>query len=173
MNPYPEKSKMDFDAVIQNKIVNREQLRRMIAVWRMKSKRIVFTNGCFDLLHPGHLHLLHKARSFGDILIAGLNSDSSVSKLKPGRPFMNELSRSKMIASLEVVDAVILFAEETPGLLIDLILPDVLVKGSDYKTEDVIGKQTVESHGGTVELIDLLPGFSTSSLIEKIRGATK
>jgi rfaE bifunctional protein nucleotidyltransferase chain/domain len=173
MNPFPEKSKMNFDEVIQNKILNIDSLQKMIAVWRFLSKKIVFTNGCFDLLHQGHIHLLNTARSFGDVLIVGLNTDASVSRIKPGRPVQDEQSRLRLMASMEVVDAVILFEEETPQELIEKILPDVLVKGGDYKLEDVVGKNPVEKHGGKVELVQLEEGFSTSNLIEKIRSMKK
>jgi len=161
---------MNFNEVIQKKIMNTESLRKMISVWRFFGKKIVFTNGCFDLLHHGHLHLLNTARSFGDVLIVGLNSDSSVSKLKPGRPVQDEQSRTDLMASLEVVDAVILFEEETPEKLIEKILPDVLVKGGDYKPEDVVGRKIIEQYGGRIEIVPLLKGFSTSNLIEKVRG---
>ena len=173
MNPLSEKSKMHFDEVIQNKIMNIQSLQKMIAVWRFLSKKIVFTNGCFDLLHQGHIYLLNTARSFGDVLIVGLNSDASVSRIKPGRPVQDEQSRTRLMASLEVVDAVILFGEETPKELIEKILPDVLVKGGDYKLEDVVGRTSVEKHGGKVELVPLEEGFSTSGLIAKIRNMKK
>lgn len=164
---------MDFDQLIQKKIITIETLLHRIMMWRFFGKKIVFTNGCFDLLHPGHIHLLNTARSFGDILVVGLNSDVSVSKIKPGRPVQDEQSRAILVASLEVVDAVILFGEETPEHLVEKILPDVLVKGSDYKPEDVIGRKTVEQQGGKVVLVTLQKGFSTSSLIGKIRGEKK
>lgn len=160
---------MNFDKLIQKKIMTIELLLHRITMWRFFEKKIVFTNGCFDLLHPGHIHLLNTARSFGDILIVGLNNDASVSKIKPGRPVQDEQSRAILIASLEVVDAVILFKEETPQHLIEKILPDILVKGSDYNPEDVIGRETVEQHGGKVELVTLQKGFSSSILMEKIR----
>ncbi len=170
MNTFPEKSKMNFDEVVQKKIMNTETLQHAMNVWRFHSKKIVFTNGCFDLLHRGHIHLLNTARSLGDVLIVGLNSDSSVRKIKPGRPVQDEESRMLLMASLEVVDAVILFEEETPQTLIEKILPDVLVKGGDYKLEDVVGRKTIEQHGGKVEIVPLEEGYSTSKLIEKLRG---
>jgi rfaE bifunctional protein nucleotidyltransferase chain/domain len=160
---------MNFQEIIQAKIVNSDQLRRMIALWRFKGKKIVFTNGCFDLLHHGHVHLLNSARSFGNILIVGLNTDASVGKIKPGRPIQDEQSRALVMASLEVVDGVILFDEETPFQLIQSILPDVLVKGGDYTSQDVIGKDIVEAAGGKVEIIPLLEGFSTTRIIEKMK----
>src|SRR5258708_6800592 len=118
---------INFEVVAQKKIMTLQALQRMLAVWRLQEKKIVFTNGCFDLLHRGHLHLLNSARTFGGVLIVALNTDSSVRKIKTGRPIQDEQSRALMIASLEVVDAVILFEEETPLNLISEILPDVLV----------------------------------------------
>jgi len=160
---------MTFHEIISGKIVSREELRRCISRWRFHGRKIVFTNGCFDLLHPGHVHLINSAKSFGDLLVVGVNADSSVKKLKPGRPLISEKDRAITIASLEAVDAVIIFGEETPLELIKIILPDVLVKGADYKLDDVVGKEIVEALGGQVELVTLLAGFSSSSLIEKIK----
>ena len=159
---------MNFQEIIQAKIFNGDQLRKMIAIWRFKGKKIVFTNGCFDLLHHGHIHLLNSARSFGDILVVGLNTDASVRRIKPGRPIQDEQSRALVMASLEVVDGVILFDEETPLQLIQFILPDVLVKGGDYKPQDVVGKAVVEAAGGKVEIVPLLEGFSTTGIIKKM-----
>ena len=160
---------MNYIDVIQKKIVTLTQLEKLIAIWRFKSNRIVFTNGCFDLIHAGHIHLLTIARSFGDALIVGLNTDASVKKLKPGRPLMDEQARAMIMASFEFTDAVILFDEETPYELIKSIQPDVLVKGGDYSPEMVVGKDIVEKSGGRVELVKYLEGFSTTSLISKIR----
>ena len=160
---------MNFQEIIQAKIFNGDQLRKMIAIWRFKGKKIVFTNGCFDLLHHGHIHLLNSARSFGDILVVGLNTDASVRRIKPGRPIQDEQSRALVMASLEVVDGVILFDEETPLQLIQFILPDVLVKGGDYKPQDVVGKAVVEAAGGKVEIVPLLEGFSTTGIIKKMK----
>ena len=160
---------VNFEEVAQKKIMELRSLKRLIAMWRMQGKKIVFTNGCFDLLHPGHLHLLNSARSFGNILIVGVNTDSSVRKLKPGRPIQDEQSRALILASLEVIDAVVLFEEETPLALISEILPDVLVKGGDYKIEDVVGKEVVEKNGGRIELVKLLEGFSTSEIIRRTK----
>jgi D-beta-D-heptose 7-phosphate kinase/D-beta-D-heptose 1-phosphate adenosyltransferase len=169
MNSFPEIAKINFDEVVQNKIINEKTLLKWIAAWRLKNKKIVFTNGCFDLLHRGHLHLLNTARSLGDVLIVGLNTDASVNLIKPGRPVQDEQSRSLLMASLEVVDAVILFSEETPEQLINRILPDVLVKGADYKLNEVAGRAAVELNGGKVEIVPLRQGYSTSSLIEKLK----
>ncbi len=146
-----------------------DNLKRMIAVWRIHgSKKIVFTNGCFDLLHPGHLHVIHEAKSLGDILIVGVNTDSSVRDIKPGRPVQDENSRAIIIASLEAVDAVILFGEETPLEIIKQLQPDIIVKGGDYKPEEVVGKDVMDSNGGRVEIIPLLENFSTTGIIKKM-----
>lgn len=159
---------MNYLPVIQQKIVDIPTLKRMIAAWQLKSKKVVFTNGCFDIIHAGHIHLLTTARSFGDILIAGLNTDASVSKLKPGRPIQDEQSRAMIMASFDFIDAVILFDEETPLELIMALQPDVVVKGGDYTPDTVVGKSIVEKNGGRVEIVQLLDGFSTSSIILKI-----
>lgn len=132
-----------------------------------ENKSVVFTNGCFDLLHKGHLHLLHEAKKMGDILIVGLNTDSSVKKLKgPKRPIEDEQTRAQKLAELPEVDHVILFAEETPLQLIEAIRPDVLVKGGDYTLDDIVGARLVKSYGGRTEVIPLLEGYSTTKIIE-------
>ncbi len=159
---------MNYLPVLQQKIVDIPTLKRMIATWQLKSKKVVFTNGCFDIIHAGHIHLLTAARSFGDILIAGLNTDASVSKLKPGRPIQDEQSRALIMASLDFIDAVILFDEETPLELIKALQPDVIVKGGDYTPDTVVGREIVEKNGGRVEIVQLLDGFSTSAIISKI-----
>ena len=160
---------MNYLQVVQQKIMTLTELKRQVAVWRLKSKRIVFTNGCFDLIHAGHIHLLSRARSFGDVLIVGLNTDASVSKLKPGRPLQDEATRALIMASFTVTDAVILFNEETPLELINSLRPDVLVKGGDYTKANVVGSDLVESYGGNVELVNLLEGFSTSGIIGRMK----
>ena len=160
---------MNYTSIIEKKIVSEKELKQELAIWRFQSKKIVFTNGCFDLIHPGHIHLLNTARSFGDILIVGLNTDASVQKIKPGRPLQNEQARSLIMASFEVVDAVILFEEETPLNLIKLIEPDVLVKGADYSPDKVVGKEEVERTGGRIELVTFLEGISTTGIMKKIR----
>lgn len=160
---------MNYLQVVQQKIMTLTELKRQVAVWRLKSKRIVFTNGCFDLIHAGHIHLLSRARSFGDVLIVGLNTDASVSKLKPGRPLQDEATRALIMASFTVTDAVILFNEETPLELINSLRPDVLVKGGDYTKATVVGSDLVESYGGNVELVNLLEGFSTSGIIGRMK----
>lgn len=157
-------------AWIQHKIFSREDLVRECNVWRATQKKIVFTNGCFDILHHGHLDLLARAADFGNILIVGINTDSSVQGLKgAGRPVTGELDRAFQVASLLCVDAVCLFDEATPEALIKLIRPDVLVKGGDYTIDKIVGADFVKSIGGTVEIIPFVEGYSTSSLIQRIR----
>ncbi len=139
--------------------------------WRKQGLRIGFTNGCFDILHPGHVKVLTAARAACDRLIVGLNSDASVKRLKgEGRPVQDERARSEVLAALEAVDLVAIFEEDTPLGLISRIRPSVLVKGGDYRREQVVGHQIVEAAGGEVLLVDILPGFSTTSLVERARG---
>lgn len=145
-------------------------LNRKIAFWRFKEMSLVFTNGCFDIIHLGHIDYLSKAADFGNIFIVGLNTDVSTKKIKGDkRPIINETSRAAVIASLFFVDAVVLFDEETPCDLIKTISPDILVKGSDYKTEEIVGYDIVKAKGGKTVTADFLDGYSTSSLIEKIK----
>lgn len=156
---------------IQNKIcTSPEMLLHKIAMWNDGGEKIVFTNGVFDLLHRGHVDYLAKARDLGDRLIIGVNTDASVSKLKgPHRPIQDEYSRMLILASFEFVDAVILFGDQTPYELIKMVQPDILVKGSDYKAEDIVGYDIVMAKGGFVKTIDFIPGFSTSLIEKKIR----
>lgn len=157
---------------IQSKILNHESLPEKLKAWRESGKKIVFTNGCFDLLHLGHIDYLSKAADCGDVFIIGVNSDASVSKLKgEHRPIQDENSRSRILAALSFVTAVIVFTEETPYELIKIIQPDVLVKGADYKVEQIAGHDIVLEKGGEVILIDFLPGYSTSAIEKKIRKA--
>ena len=152
----------------QNKIVTQEELEKRLAQWRVLSKTIVFTNGCFDILHAGHIHSLNQAANEGDYLIVGLNSDASVKGLKgDNRPVNNEQSRAEVLASLSMVDAVVLFTEDTPLELIKKLMPDVLVKGGDYKVEEIAGSKEVIANGGRVVINPILPGFSTTSIINK------
>ncbi len=142
--------------------------------WRAASDRIVFTNGCFDLLHPGHVSLLHQARALGDRLVVGLNTDDSVRRLKgPQRPILSEHDRAAMLSALECVDLVVYFNEDTPLALIEAIKPDILVKGSDYQPDQVVGKEIVEAYGGTVKLVELVKGYSTTRLTERVRSGDK
>ncbi len=141
-------------------------------MWRILSKKIVFTNGCFDILHLGHIDYLSKAAKEGDVLVIGVNTDKSTSNLKgPHRPINNEEQRSMILASLRFTDAVILFDEPTPYELIKLVQPDVLVKGADYKAEEIVGYDVVTAKGGKVKTIEFLPGYSTSKIEEKIRNS--
>ena len=156
--------------IINSKIADSAQaFSPLLKQWGQAGDTIVFTNGCFDLLHRGHIDSLLKAASFGNRLIVGLNSDASVRKLKgENRPLIDQQSRAIALASLIMVDAVIIFDEETPYELIKAIQPDVLVKGSEYQLEEIAGFDIVLAKGGRVERIDLTEGFSTTSLIEKI-----
>jgi rfaE bifunctional protein nucleotidyltransferase chain/domain len=156
---------------ITDKVYSRDALAKECNVWRATGKKIVFTNGCFDILHHGHLDLLARAASLGNVLIVGLNTDSSVRGLKgPERPITNEQDRCFQVASLLCTDAVCLFEEATPEALIDLIKPDVLVKGGDYTIDKIVGADFVLRNGGTVEIIPFVEGYSTTSIISKIRG---
>lgn len=157
---------------LQLKVQTREQLARTLALWRFKDRKIVFTNGCFDLLHKGHVTYLAEAAELGDMLVVGLNSDESVKKLHKGdnRPIQDQDSRALIMASLECISAVIIFDEETPADLIKLVQPDVLVKGGDWKPEQIAGYDTVKAKGGEVKVIEFVPGFSTTSIEKKIRG---
>lgn len=162
---------MQKTKLINKKIYSIESLKTKLNFWKFKDKKIVFTNGCFDLLHLGHIDYLSKASDYGDLLIIGLNTDKSVAKLKgSGRPITDEKSRAAILASLFFVDAIILFDEETPIKLIELIQPDVLIKGSDYEVEDIVGYDIVKAKGGQIITIDFLPGYSTTSIENKIKG---
>ncbi|MES2012232.1 MAG: D-glycero-beta-D-manno-heptose-7-phosphate kinase [Pseudomonadota bacterium] len=152
-----------------DKICDLNQLKTLVSHWKDSRKKIVFTNGCFDLLHAGHVTYLEAAKKTGDILILGLNTDRSVSALKgPTRPVIHEQDRARVLAALAAVDAVILFDEDTPLQLIDAIRPDVIVKGDDYTEEQVVGGTEVKSWGGAVKLIPLVQGRSTSKILERI-----
>ncbi len=150
------------------KIFLLDQLLARIDFWRLLGDKIVFTNGCFDILHEGHIHLLSSCNEFGERVIVGLNSDISVKKLKgDSRPVNTGQSRAVVLASLQFVDAVILFDEDTPEKLIHIVKPDVLVKGGDWKKEEIVGGEFVESYGGKVKTIAYLKGFSTTEIIAK------
>jgi D-glycero-beta-D-manno-heptose 1-phosphate adenylyltransferase len=137
----------------------------------LNEKRVVFTNGCFDLLHPGHVDLLERARSHGDVLVLGLNSDSSVRRLKGvGRPVVPQADRAYVLSGLSSVDYVAVFEQDTPLELITLVEPDVLIKGGDWSVERIVGRDAVEARGGRVLSLPLLPGYSTTALIERIAG---
>ncbi|MEN3045065.1 MAG: D-glycero-beta-D-manno-heptose 1-phosphate adenylyltransferase [Candidatus Hydrothermales bacterium] len=150
-------------------IVDLKTLKKILKNIRRENKKIVFTNGCFDLIHIGHIEILRKAKKKGDILIVGLNSDSSVRKIKGNkRPILNERDRAKILDSIKYVDYVVLFNEKTPYKLIKEIKPDVLVKGADYKIDEVVGSDIVLKKKGEVFLVPLVKGKSTTKLIEKI-----
>lgn len=152
-----------------DKIQLLDQAINKIFFWKKNGDKIVFTNGCFDLLHPGHVYLLHQASQRGDKLVVGVNSDQSVKRLKgSGRPVLNQKDRSTLLASLQDVDMVVIFDEDTPKSLIASIRPDILVKGSDYSRKTVVGADLVESWGGEVSLVDLQEAFGTTAIIEKI-----
>jgi len=145
-------------------------LTATLAPLRAAGKRVVFTNGCFDLLHPGHVRYLAAARALGDVLVVGLNGDASVRRLKgPGRPILSAGERAEVLAALAAVDHVIVFEEDTPERLIAAVAPDVLVKGADWAEGEIAGRDTVLARGGRVVRIDLVPGVSTSQLIRRIR----
>jgi D-beta-D-heptose 7-phosphate kinase/D-beta-D-heptose 1-phosphate adenosyltransferase len=154
------------------KVLPRDQLAKVLNENRRRGETIVFTNGCFDLLHPGHLELLRVASLQGDVLVVALNSDASVRGLKgPGRPLLGEEARTQMVAALEMVDYVTLFSEPTPLATIQLLRPDVLVKGEDWQEKGVVGREFVESYGGRVVLVPVTPGYSTTGMLEQIRQA--
>jgi D-glycero-beta-D-manno-heptose 1-phosphate adenylyltransferase len=155
--------------VVQSRIYTKKRLKPVLEMWKFQDKKIVFTNGCFDILHAGHIDYLSKAADLGNILIIGINSDDSVKRLKgSGRPLQNLESRFLVLASLFFVKAVIAFDEDTPYELIKFIQPDVLVKGSDYSENAIIGADVVKSNKGTVATIPFLEGYSTSLIEKKI-----
>ena len=154
----------------KHKIVKLPTLKKKLAVLRKQGKKIVFTNGCFDILHLGHIEYLSKAKDLGDILIVGVNSDYSPYWLTkgPNRPINNQYARSMIVAALQFVDAVVIFNEETPLNLISEIIPDILVKGKDYKAEEIVGYDVVIMNGGDVITIDMTEGYSTTNIIQNI-----
>lgn len=154
----------------ESKILTREQAIHQADQWRVEGQQIVFTNGCFDIVHLGHIDYLEKARHLGDRMIIGLNTDASVSCVKgPLRPVVDEYARARLMAAFEFVDAVVLFGEPTPIELIEAIQPDVLVKGNDYTVATIVGADFVLGRGGRVETVALVPGYSTTKLIDRIK----
>ena len=153
------------------RIMDLVQLQRKCNIWRMKGDRIVFTNGCFDILHRGHVEYLQEAAALGDRLVIGLNTDDSVRRLGKGeaRPYNDQDSRALVLAALRLVDAVVIFEEDTPLELIQAIGPDVLVKGGDWTEDKIVGAEYVRANGGDVRSLALVEGFSTTSLVERIR----
>ena len=155
---------------IPDKIFTINALQHQLKRWRLHNKKIVFTNGVFDILHEGHIASLSEAASYGNILIVGVNTDASVKRLKgEGRPINNEDSRALILASLVITDAIILFEEDTPLNLVTTIMPDVLVKGGDYTLDQVVGAKEVMANGGEVKIVPILDGFSTTGIIKKMR----
>lgn len=158
-------------APTDKRILDLVSVQRLCNIWRMKGDRIVFTNGCFDILHRGHVEYLQEAAALGDRLVIGLNSDASVKRQNKGpeRPLNDELSRAKVLAALRLVDAVVIFDQDTPLELIQAIGPDVLVKGGDWPEDKIVGADLVKARGGSVRSLKLVDGFSTTSLVERIR----
>ncbi len=155
---------------LQDKIVGFNEIEGIVRKLKEDNKRIGFTNGCFDILHAGHVLYLEKAKSLVDVLILGLNSDSSIRRIKGARrPINGELDRALVVAGLESVDWVVIFSEDTPLKLIEIVKPDVLIKGADWKGKGVVGGDFVKSYGGRVEFVELYDGRSTTSIIEKIK----
>lgn len=163
---------MAFHQLLNSKIISQSEISRFVNAKRFTGKRIVFTNGCFDILHAGHVDYLTQARDLGDMLVLGLNTDESVKRLNKGpeRPINNEDARAKVLAGLGCVDAIVLFNEDTPYDLIKLVQPDVLVKGDDYKPEAIVGYDIVTARGGKVITIPFLQGFSTTAIVNKLKG---
>ncbi len=160
-----------FHAQLKRKLQSKEAVLKTTAALQAQGKKIVFTNGCFDILHPGHVDYLSQARDSGDFMVLGLNTDASVRKLNkaPNRPVNDETSRALVLSGLACIDAIVLFEEETPYELIKFLQPDVLVKGDDYKPEQIAGYDVVMAKGGQVKTIPFLKGYSTTALINKIR----
>jgi D-glycero-beta-D-manno-heptose 1-phosphate adenylyltransferase len=162
---------MSYHNKITRKIVEVKDLQRLLNVERFFSKKIVFTNGCFDILHKGHVEYLTKARDLGQVLVLGLNTDASVKRQNksPERPVNDQQTRATILAALECVDYVVFFDEDTPYELIKAVQPDILVKGADYKPEEIVGYDIVKARGGQTVTIPLTEGFSTTGLIEKLK----
>jgi len=155
----------------ENKIISREDAARWVREQQARGLKVVFTNGCFDLLHPGHVAYLEEARSLGDALLVAVNTDASVRRLDKGglRPVNSEADRARVLAALAAVDRVVLFAEDTPLALLTELQPDVLVKGGDYQISEVVGREVVLARGGQVRILPFRPGYSTSLLLERLR----
>jgi len=157
---------------LNNKIYSLEELENKVNAWKQAGEEVVFTNGCFDIIHRGHIEVLAQTADLGDRLIIGLNSDTSIQKLKgKNRPIIEEQSRAILLASLEFVDAVVIFSEDTPLKLISALLPDVLAKGGDYEIETIVGHEIIQHNGGEVILVPFVNGFSSTTIIEKIKNS--
>lgn len=160
--------------LIEQKILDADAMWAQVKTWKAEGHKIVFTNGCFDLLHLGHISYLTEAAAMGDKLIVAINTDASVKRLKgANRPINNEVSRGIMLASFFFIDAIIVFDEDTPLLTIQNILPDVLVKGGDYTINQIVGAPQVIANGGEVRIIDFVPGYSSTNIIERIRNGAE
>lgn len=161
---------MLFHKKLKDKICTKEKVKSLSAELSLRGKKTVFTNGCFDILHPGHVDYLTQARDFGDFLILGLNTDNSVRRLNkaPNRPINSEIARATVLAALDCIDVIVFFDEETPYELIKFLVPDILVKGNDYSIEQIVGRDIVAANGGKVLTVPLLEGYSTTNLIKKI-----
>lgn len=159
---------------IASKVLDKAALKRKLALWKFKDDKIVFTNGCFDLIHAGHISTIVQAASYGDRLILGLNSDDSVKRLKGNdRPLQKEQNRALILAAMHNIDAVVIFDEDTPKELIELVKPDVLVKGGDYQPDEVVGADIVLKNGGEIKLAEYIPNNSSTELIELIEKNSK
>lgn len=156
------------------KVTTRDELVSLLAERRQRQQRVVFTNGCFDLMHIGHVRYLQAARNLGDLLVVGVNSDGSVRALSkgPDRPIVPDVQRAEVLAALACVDFVVIFPEPDPRALIAALQPDILVKGGDWPLDRIIGRETVEARGGRVQTIPLVPGVSTTTLVQRIRSTT-
>ena len=156
------------------KVYTLADLQRVVGGWRLKSKKVAFTNGCFDVLHAGHLVSLNEAAQHGDFLVVAINSDRSIQEIKgPGRPINKEADRALLLASMAVVDAVVIFDEPTPLTTIKTLLPDVLVKGGDYSIDQIVGASEVQANGGEVIINPILEGYSSSATLEKLRSTER
>ena len=156
--------------ILNSKILDKERLLVKLSDWKEENKKIVFTNGCFDLIHLGHIEVIARSADLGDILIIGVNTDNSIKRLKgKNRPIVEEISRAKQLAALEFVDAVVFFDQDTPIDLIKMINPNIITKGGDYNTDQVIGNDIVTQNDGEVVIIPLTQGYSTTSILEKIK----
>ncbi len=160
--------------MMPTKVTTRDELVSLLAERRQRQQRVVFTNGCFDLMHIGHVRYLQAARNLGDLLVVGVNSDGSVRALSkgPDRPIVPDVQRAEVLAALACVDYVVIFSEPDPGALIAALQPDILVKGGDWPLDRIIGRETVEARGGRVQTIPLVPGVSTTTLVQRIRSTT-
>lgn len=161
---------MRLDRRAASRVHSQDETRRFVDAARARGERIVFTNGVFDLLHPGHVRYLQDARALGDVLIVGLNADRSVRRNKgPGRPINTQEERGEVLAALACVDAVVIFEEDTPAEIIRLVQPDVLVKGADWAADQIVGRDTVEARGGRVVRVPVEQGYSTTAIVDRVR----